>query len=534
MRLDVNAFRYITKDEFRVLTAVEMGMRNHEHVPVPLIESIAKLSRGSSYKVLQTLLRNKLVSHDCKKYDGYRMTYHGYDFLALRTLVMRGTITAVGRRLGVGKESDVHYCKGPKGELYAIKLHRLGRISFRNIKEKRDYLQHRTHGSWMYMARLAALKEFAYMKALNDEGFPVPTPIDQNRHCVVMSFIDGVPLYNMRSLKQPGVVLERLMRLIVRLARAGIIHGDFNEFNLMVTRDEKIKLIDFPQIIHTKHPNAHDHFSRDVSSTCAFFRKRLGIEVEEFPRFEEVMAQIAEAGDGALANELTVDGMRPGESDLLVDAHRDGGLLGGGETGDAGCNDDDSESGDEDGNDRLAEEEHKSSPDNRNLAPEDEHTGEIEAEVNLVPAEGREALGEDLGPDAEQAAEADLDFIIEPSFKTKTRNPKNANPTEDEEAQDRAMRQGLYPLEGLPRKKELDEEDVGDEEEEASEGEEDEQAPGQVTIESTGKKVRRSKTSASEARNNLKKQQKARPAKPNSAKNKELRKGRNEVKEYLG
>lgn len=28
MKLDVNALRYLTRDDFRVLTAVEMGMRN--------------------------------------------------------------------------------------------------------------------------------------------------------------------------------------------------------------------------------------------------------------------------------------------------------------------------------------------------------------------------------------------------------------------------------------------------------------------------------------------------------------------------
>ncbi len=44
MRLDANQFRFMTKDEFRVLTAVEMGMKNHELVPVPLIESIGAAS----------------------------------------------------------------------------------------------------------------------------------------------------------------------------------------------------------------------------------------------------------------------------------------------------------------------------------------------------------------------------------------------------------------------------------------------------------------------------------------------------------
>lgn len=41
---------------------------------------------------------------------------------------------------------------------------RLGRISFRAIKTKRDYLGKRKSASWMYMSRLAAQKEFAFMK----------------------------------------------------------------------------------------------------------------------------------------------------------------------------------------------------------------------------------------------------------------------------------------------------------------------------------------------------------------------------------
>ena len=31
-----------------------------------------------------------------------------------------------------------------EGEILALKLHRLGRTSFRAVKSKRDYLQHRT------------------------------------------------------------------------------------------------------------------------------------------------------------------------------------------------------------------------------------------------------------------------------------------------------------------------------------------------------------------------------------------------------
>lgn len=37
--------------------------------------------------------------------DGFRLTYLGYDFLAIKTLVNRGVFSSVGRQIGVGKES---------------------------------------------------------------------------------------------------------------------------------------------------------------------------------------------------------------------------------------------------------------------------------------------------------------------------------------------------------------------------------------------------------------------------------------------
>ena len=59
-------------------------------------------------RCLKALLRQKLVHHDSSKYDGYRLTPLGYDFLALKALVNRGAVAAVGRQIGVGKESDVY------------------------------------------------------------------------------------------------------------------------------------------------------------------------------------------------------------------------------------------------------------------------------------------------------------------------------------------------------------------------------------------------------------------------------------------
>lgn len=47
--------------------------------------------------------------------------------------------------------------------MLALKLHRLGRTSFRAVKNKRDYLRNSSSASfsWLYLSRLAALKVLA-------------------------------------------------------------------------------------------------------------------------------------------------------------------------------------------------------------------------------------------------------------------------------------------------------------------------------------------------------------------------------------
>ncbi|KAH9622991.1 hypothetical protein KSS87_023092 [Heliosperma pusillum] len=291
MKLDVNVLRYLSKDDFRVLVAVELGMRNHEIVPSTLIDRIARLKHGGTYKVLKNLLKHKLLHHDSSDYDGFRLTYLGYDFLAISALVKSGVITAVGRQIGVGKESDIFEVVNEEGTVMAMKLHRLGRVSFRAVKSKRDYLRHRSSFSWLYLSRLAALKEFAFMKALEDHGFPVPKAVDCNRHCVIMSLVKGYPLVQVKHVENPDVVFETVIGLIVRLAEHGLIHCDFNEFNIMIDDDENVTMIDFPQMVSVNHRNAQMYFDRDVECIFKFFRKRfkLTFELES----DEVNNQVA-------------------------------------------------------------------------------------------------------------------------------------------------------------------------------------------------------------------------------------------------
>ena len=146
------------------------------------------------------------------------------------------------------------------------------------------------------------------MSALHAKGFPVPRPIDANRHCVVMelakayqvgpplthTFRRALPypasaqswicaraqLNSIQTLRHPATVFNKLMELIIRLGSYGLIHCDFNEFNLLVDDDENVTLIDFPQMISTSHPNARSYFDRDVACIETFFRRRFDFVAE--------------------------------------------------------------------------------------------------------------------------------------------------------------------------------------------------------------------------------------------------------------
>jgi RIO kinase 2 len=288
-KFDVSALRYLESEHFRVLMAIEMGMKNHEVVPLPLISSIAGLHRGATFRVLGDLLKNRLASYERgKRYDGYRLTILGYDYLSLRALRAREVVGSVGNQIGVGKESDIYIAGDSDKNDVVLKFHRLGRTSFRKIKEKRDYHKRRHYCSWLYLSRIAALKEFSFLEALHKRKFPVPRPIDACRHVVVMGLVDGLTLCHVDSLPNVGEMYDKLMALIVRLARYGVIHSDFNEFNIIITHDNEPIMIDFPQMVSIDHPNADFYFNRDVQCVRDFFKRKFAFDCDNFPKFDEI------------------------------------------------------------------------------------------------------------------------------------------------------------------------------------------------------------------------------------------------------
>ncbi|KAH6659461.1 RIO1 family-domain-containing protein [Truncatella angustata] len=328
MKLDTKALRHLTIEDWRVLAAVENGTKTHDLVPTPVIEKLSRLRGGVNHvnRSISALAKTGLISKIKEaKYDGYRLTYGGMDYLALHAYAQQDVVYSVGTRIGVGKESDIMIVADNKGVQKVLKIHRLGRISFRTVKSNRDYLRKSRQGqggSWMYLSRLAAMKEYAFMKALQDEGFLVPEPISQNRHTILMSLVDAFPLRQISEVGDPAALYSDLIDMILRLAKHGLIHGDFNEFNLLIKEertppssddpdaDETIKvtpvLIDFPQMISVEHANAEEQFDRDVNCIKRFFERKFQfVSTTPGPFFKDAKKTVG--SDGAKRLDASVE-----------------------------------------------------------------------------------------------------------------------------------------------------------------------------------------------------------------------------------
>lgn len=307
MKLDTTKMRYLTADDFRVLQAVELGTRNHELVPTQMIHSIGGLkSPSATNRAIGDLAKLKLVARlRNAKYDGFRLTYNGYDYLAIKSMLKRDTLYSVGNTIGVGKESDIYAVGDNRGHQKVLKIHRLGRTSFKTVKNNRDYLKNRQSSNWMYLSRLAAEKEHQFMAIFHENGLPVPCPYDYSRHCVLMEWIDGIPMKHLRKHADHKRLYSQLMSFIVTLANNGIIHCDFNEFNIIVKDDSKTSqpacfaesdfvVIDFPQCVSIDHVDAATYFERDVNGIRAFFEKKF----RYVPESDPIMLDTDGFGDG--------------------------------------------------------------------------------------------------------------------------------------------------------------------------------------------------------------------------------------------
>lgn len=276
----VRVFRELENEDLRVLQVIETAMSQREFVSKEQISRFTKFSldRDTGFR-LNRLSKLGLIHSMRGAYVGYTLNYAGYDCLAINALVRSGVLEAFGKPLGVGKEADVYDGLNPKGERIAVKFHRLGRISFRQTVRKRGYTTEHSAG-WLFQSRLAAEREFQALMLLFPFRVAVPEPYSQNRHVIAMGMIEGAELANWKRLSRPEKILREILRNVRKaFSKAGVIHGDLSEYNIILRPNKHVLIIDWPQFVTKDHPNAQEMLSRDVRNVLQYFERKHKLHV---------------------------------------------------------------------------------------------------------------------------------------------------------------------------------------------------------------------------------------------------------------
>ena len=259
-------------EEFKVLQALEASLKDHESLTIEHISKKARLHIDKARFSVGKLNKMELVISTSR---GVSLVSAGLDALALKILADKDIVVGMGKSIGVGKESDVFEAVTPDKRSIAIKFFRIGRTSFRDVVRKREFGKKLHH--WLLVNMDAARKEFHALKVLKRVGVKVPEPLALLKHIIVMERVDGSRLVHCDTLSDPKTVLKTILENVKLAYKTGIISADLSEYNVLYDGSD-VWIIDWPQSVRIKHPNASMLLKRDVENMLNFFKRKYGLK----------------------------------------------------------------------------------------------------------------------------------------------------------------------------------------------------------------------------------------------------------------
>ena len=282
--------KQLKDEEWQALRGLEKCMIDGRNTN---IDAVVRMSGQPAQRVrfarLDELGKRRLIGLVGENYVAYTSAL---DLLALKHYTDRDYAMALGKLIAKGKESDVYEVLSPKSELFALKLFRLGRTSFRDVKRKRSTSSFDSI-SWVSSNYKAAGHEFAAIQRLRKLTENVPTAVDRDRHTVLLQELPGVRLSQRPELRHDP---EGMLSSILGTAReaytvAKMINCDLSEYNIL-TDGRRAWLIDWPQWVGPTHPNAKELLRRDVFTVLRFFVRAYGVNVDDERALKYVRGEV--------------------------------------------------------------------------------------------------------------------------------------------------------------------------------------------------------------------------------------------------
>ena len=213
--------------------------------------------------------RRKKDADQLKTYDE---VFDHATLLVIYKLITDKYISSIDYPISSGKEANIFKGTTPDGHPVEINIYRLSTSTFKNIIRYIDGDPSfknikRDHRSIIFAW---AKKEFRNLERMGEAKIPTPKPIVFRKNILVMEFIGegDLPSSELRMIQisRPATKFKKLIKHIQQIySKAGLVHGDFSEYNLLV-RDDELVIIDVGQAMVHDHPQARELLKHDINN----------------------------------------------------------------------------------------------------------------------------------------------------------------------------------------------------------------------------------------------------------------------------
>jgi RIO kinase 1 len=219
------------------------------------------------------------------KFIAYENVFDEATLRGIFKLTGQGYFEAIESPISTGKESNVFTVKY-KDEKRVAKIYRTSA----NFKKMYDYMKSDPRfagmkGTKLTIIYLWARKEYRNLLRAKELEVSAPMPYAVYQNILIMEYFDA-QLLQIQAPKNPKEFYERLIKEIIKLLKAGLVHADLSEFNILNHNEEPV-LIDFSHALDLRYPNVQRLLKRDVENMVRYFNK-FGLRLDEKKEFERI------------------------------------------------------------------------------------------------------------------------------------------------------------------------------------------------------------------------------------------------------
>ncbi len=226
---------------------------------------------------------------DWKTWQG---VFDAFTLRALFKLSSQGHFDELMRTISPGKEAMVFVARKGAG-MVAVKVYKLETAKFSKMFPylRVDPRYHALKNNQRQVVFSWTEREYRNLLIAREAGLRVPTPIAHFANVLVMEYIGGsepAPMLRAAAPEDPARFAKECLDDVERLARAGFVHGDLSEHNVL-NDGERPVIIDFSHMAPLRAPNSRELLERDVLNMCAYFRKH-GVDTDEKAMLARMLA----------------------------------------------------------------------------------------------------------------------------------------------------------------------------------------------------------------------------------------------------